>query len=133
MKIKALRTKKEPKEFVELNYHNGTWVVYTSELPNPQPVTATPELMKEYFTQQSTPLPVDINLDDYELVEFDVIERGVVGEEIRNRLVSILNLIALCELFLKDEEPEKKGTIKNLLKSEIKTSKICIKHLANMF
>lgn len=139
MKFKALRTIKEPKEFVEISFHKsdndpnaGVWIVYTGALPNPQPETATIELMKEYYAHQAVPLPPEINLDDYELVEFDCIESGVVGADIRNKVTPILNLIALCDIILKDEHPEKKEVIKNLLKKEMETSKICIKYLVKL-
>lgn len=139
MKFKALRTKREPKEFVEITFHrhdidpnNGTWVVYTGALPNPQPTTATPELMTEYYSHQAVPLPPEINLDDYELVEFDCIESGVVGADIRNKLTPLLNLIALCEIVLKGDHPEKQDVVKGLLRKEMETSKICIKYLVKL-
>jgi hypothetical protein len=131
MKCKALRTKKEPKEFIEIVNHGGTYVVYTHELPNPQPTTATMELMKAYYEQHS-PLPAEINLDDYELVELDIIESGIVGADIRNKLTPLLNLIALCGIVLKDEHPEKREVILRLLRKEMETSKICIKYLTNL-
>ena len=130
MKFKALRNI-ETKEFVEIVNHDGTYVVYTHELPNPQPMTATIELMKQYYDEYH-PLPPEINLDNYELVEFDCIESGVVGADIRNKLTPLLNLIALCGLLLKNEHPEKKDVLKNLLKKEMETSKICIKYLVKL-
>ncbi len=139
MKIKALRTKKEPREFVEICFHRsdknsekGTWVAYTGELPNSQPATATMELMKAYYEQQRVPLPSEINLDDYELVEFDVIESGVIGTDIRNKLTPFLNLIALIDIHLKDEHPEKKKVIENLIRKEIGTCKICARYLTKL-
>ena len=63
MKFKALRTKREPKEFVQIECYNGEYVVYTHDLPNPQPMTATMELMKAYYSQQKEPLPETINLE----------------------------------------------------------------------
>jgi hypothetical protein len=90
------------------------------------------ELMKIYYDQQKVPLPPEINLDDYEMIEFDCIESGVVGADIRNKVTPILNLIALCDIILKDEHPEKKEVIKSLLKKEMETSKICIKYLVKL-
>lgn len=139
MKIKALRTIKEPKEFVEICFHrgdddpnDGVWVAYTGALPNPQPETATMELMKEYYAKQAVPLPPEINLDDYELVEFDCIESGVVGADIRNKLTPILNLIALNKLLLEEDDQEKIEPLKRLIKKEMETSKICIKYLVKL-
>jgi len=139
MKFKALRTKEEPKEFVELCFHrndvdpnNGEWMIYSGELPNPQPATADLELMKAYYAQQAVPLPSEINLDNYELVEFDCIESGIVGAEIRNKLTPILNLIALNKLLLEEENPEKLKVLKGYIKKEMETSKICIKYLVKL-
>jgi hypothetical protein len=132
MKFKALRTKREPKEFVQIDYHNGEYVVYTHDLPNPQPMTATMELMKAYYDQQKEPLPDTINLDDYELIEMDCIESGVVGADIRNKLTPLLNLIALIDIYIKDEQPEKKSAIRSLIIKEMGTSKICIKYLVKL-
>lgn len=74
MKFKALRNKKT-KEFVEIQQFNGMNVVFTSELPNPQPMTATMDGLKEYFDKYS-PIP-DIDINDFELVTFDLIEESV--------------------------------------------------------
>lgn len=76
MKFKALRTKKDPKEFVFIEWMDGTPVLFTSSLPNPMPVTATIEGLKNYHRNYA-PLPNEINLDDFELVEFDASEIGV--------------------------------------------------------
>lgn len=68
MRFKALRTKKEPKEFVTIDDE-----LYTHALPNPMPMTATMDGIKEYFEKYS-PLPPEINLDDFELIEFELSE-----------------------------------------------------------
>lgn len=127
MKFKALR-KIETKEFVELQKVNGVDMVFISELPKLMANTATMEAVKVYYAKECP----TINLDDFELVEFDCIESGVVGADIRNKLTPLLNLIALCGLLLKDEHPEKKEVIKGLLKKEMETSKICIKYLVKL-
>lgn len=69
MKIKALR-KKDTKEFIQIIDDSGKAMVYTSELPNPQPMTADMESLTKYFDKYSD----QININDFELVEFDVIE-----------------------------------------------------------
>jgi hypothetical protein len=124
---------------VEICFHrsdddpnNGVWVAYTGALPNPQPETATMELMKEYYAKQAVPLQPEINLDDYELVEFDCIESGVVGADIRNKLTPILNLIALNKLLLDEDDQQKIEPLKRLIKKEMETSKICIKYLVKL-
>ena len=49
MKFKALRTITEPKEFVHIDTIDGTMLMYTCDLPRPQPLTATLENMREYY------------------------------------------------------------------------------------
>jgi hypothetical protein len=139
MKFKALRTKREPKEFVEICFHRsdvdpneGVWVVYTGELPNPQPMSADKELMKVYYGQQRMPLPEDINLDNYELVELDCFESGVIGADIRNKLTPSFNLIALLNLYFKETDESKKYVLKRTIKKEMARSKKNIKYIDNL-
>jgi len=74
MKIKALRTKTEPKEFIILDYNQSLNICFvgTSDIPNIQPETATLEGMVEYFGEKE----IDVDWDNIELVEFDLIESG---------------------------------------------------------
>ncbi len=132
MKFKALRTKREPKEFVLLNFQDGSFNVYTSELPNPQPMTATIEGMKEYFSKFSDDelLPEDFNLDDFELVEIEAYEADTVGADIRNKLSSPLNLAVMMERYL--EAPEKNEKLLELIKKEIEHTKNCVEYIANL-
>lgn len=139
MKFKALRTKREPKEFVEICFHRhdvdpnkGTWVVYTCDLPNPQPISADKELLKVYYDQQSVPLPPEINLDDYELVEFESFEINTVGADIRNKLTPSLNLVALIDIYFKEEDESKRYHLKRLIKTEMKNCKKNIKYISNL-
>jgi hypothetical protein len=139
MKFKALRTKREPKEFAQIDFHRsdvdpneGVWVVYTGELPNPQPETVTMDLMKAYYSQQIVPLPEEINLDDYELIELETFEVNSVGADIRNKLTPSLNLIALVDIYFKEEDEGKKYHLKRLIKTEMKNSKKNIKYIANL-
>jgi hypothetical protein len=73
MKFKALRTKKEPKEFILIDNIDGINVLFTQELPSPMPITVTMDNLKEYFENYNI-LPPEINLNDFELVTFEMIE-----------------------------------------------------------
>ena len=131
MKFKALRTKKEPKEFVTFQTFGDTTLMFTGELPNPQPLTATMELMKKYYKNQS-PLPDTFNFDDFELVEFEMYEADTVGADIRNKLSSPLNLVMMLELYFKEKDGEKKKSLEKLIKKEMKQSAVCINYLSNL-
>jgi hypothetical protein len=49
--------------------------MYTSDLPKPQPLTATLEAMKEYYKSKNyISLPDQMTLDDLEMVEFEIFE-----------------------------------------------------------
>ncbi len=73
MRFKALRTKREPKEFVTIEYIDGTNILFTHSLPNPMPMTATMKGLKEYFKKYS-PLPPEINFNDFELGVYEITE-----------------------------------------------------------
>src|ERR1035437_3902814 len=98
MKFKALRTKKEPKEFVTFQTFGDTTIMFTSNLPDPKPETATLEGLKEYYKKYS-PLPDELSLDDIEMTEFDLIESDVIGADIRNKLSPPKNLVNMLEIY----------------------------------
>jgi hypothetical protein len=131
MKFKALRTKREPKEFVHIDTIATTMILYTGELPKPQPLTATLEAMKDYY-RYDTPLPNNITLDDLELVEFEMFEADTVGADIRNKLTSCKNLVSLLKIYFKEEDEEMKEKIKEFIQKEMKNSENNINYIANL-
>lgn len=131
MKFKALRTKKEPKEFVELTNLNGTWMVFTSELPHPLSNVATIDKMKELF-EITCPLPDEINLDDYELVEFEMFEANTVGADIRNKLTPSLNLVSMLKRYFGDWSEDLKKEFLPYIKKEMEKSEENIKYISNL-
>ena len=131
MKFKALRTKREPKEFIYIDVIEKTMIIYTSELPKPQPLTATVELTKDYY-KDYVPLPDQMSFDDMEMVEFEMFEADTVGADIRNKLTPSLNLVALLEHYFKEEDETKKYYLKRFILKEMKNSKRNIKYLSNL-
>jgi hypothetical protein len=134
MKFKALRTKREPKEFVHIDTIATTMILYTGELPKPQPLTATLEAMKDYY-RYDTPLPNNITLDDLELVEFEMFEADTVGADIRNKLSSCKNLVALLEEYFSVNvvhASEERSKLVEFIKNEMARTKINIKYIANL-
>jgi len=136
MKFKALRKKEEPKEFVEIQDFGGMNVVFTSELPNPQPMTATMDLMKQVYEGK---FPPDFNFDDYELVEFEMYEADTVGADIRNKLSPPKNLVAMLEVFFTEPfEPRsdlqrmKQNDLIRFIKKEMIQTKESVKYLADL-
>jgi hypothetical protein len=124
MKVKALKNTKRD-EFIHLEDE----FVYTSSLPDLRPETATKELLIDYYKSHQVNIFSDIlNDKDVEMVELDIIESGVVGADIRNKLSPIKNLISMLE---SDENLNELDLYKHVLK-EIKQSKISIDYLKNL-
>lgn len=130
MRVKALRNK-NTKEFTHFVDFNKKIMVCTSEIPNIQPMTATIELMKKIYSKEKFFDNFD-DLDNFELVEFELIEVGEVGADIRNKLSPCKNLTELVKVFLDEEHPDKKNGLKKLIYEEIKQSKKSIKYLAGL-
>jgi len=135
MKAKALRYKKEFndfQEFVIIDEIGGEPMVFTSEIPRLQPETATLEDMRKYFDSDYYE-GLDIDFDKLELVEFDIIDSGVVGADIRNKLIPLLNLISLLNIYFNENNSVEKEAVKNLIKKEMKQSEKSIKYLTYLF
>lgn len=69
MKFKALRSKKTG-EFATIATYGGRYVIYTHDLPNPQPITATFEKLIDYYNRFDV-IVDGLNCDDYELVTLE--------------------------------------------------------------
>lgn len=130
MKVKALRFK-DTKEFVHIQEFGGKPSVFMSGLPNLQPETATLELMGKLM-EHDFYQGLDLDMDNVELVEFDLIERNTIGQDIRNKLSPYKNLVALIEVFLEEEDLIKKKKLKKFIRKEIVQSKKSVKYLAGL-
>jgi len=130
MKIKALVTKTEPREFVHIDVHENLnfCSVGTSNVPRAMPDTATMEGLMEYYESNN----IEIDLSEFELAEFHLFETNTVGADIRNKLSPYKNLIALIEIFLEETHPDKKAGLKELIYEELTQSKESIDYIANL-
>jgi len=124
MKFKALRTKREPKEFVHVT-DSG---IFTSEFPDIMTMQVTIDLLKTYFSKQS-----EVDFDDYELIEFEMFEVNTVGADIRNKLTPSLNLISLLNLYFNEIDNEKRKLLLGFIQKEMKQSKLSIEYLSKLF
>jgi len=135
MKVKALRYKKEFnkfQEFVHIEDMGAGPEVFTSALPKLQPESATLEDMKKMFEENDYYEGLELDFDKVELVEFELIETGVVGADIRNKLTPYNNLVALVRLYLNETNLEKQVMLKKFIWKELKQSKKSIKYIANL-
>ena len=135
MKVKALRYKKEFnhfQEFVLIEEYGGEPQVFTSEVPKLYPESATLEGLIEYMESNDYYEGLDLDWDKVELVEFELIETGEVGADIRNKLTPCNNLVALVKLYLNETNVDKQAMLKKFIWKEIKQSKKSIKYIANL-
>ena len=131
MKVKAIRDK-DTKEFIHLVTMGEKVMVCTGDLPSIHPLTATIELMKEIYPKEKVIDGGYNDFDNFELVEYDLIEAGEVGADIRNKLSPYNNLVALVELLLEEENCDKKIKLKKFIRKEIVQSKKSVKYLAGL-
>jgi hypothetical protein len=150
MRFKALRNK-ETKEFVEIQKFGGINVVFISELPNPQPLTATIDLMKQIYDGELSD-GIDFDFNDFELVEFEMNEVDstfAIGADIRNKLTPIQNLLALLKIYFTEssdksfeenkntiiikmlDDNKKQKLVRHIVK-EMEISGEVVKYLANL-
>lgn len=127
MKFKALRTKKEPKEFVIFQTFGDKTLMFTCDLPEPKPETATMEGLIGYYEKYS-PLPDEISLDNIEMAEFEMFEADTLSA----KLGSPLNLVLLLEIYFKETDKIKKKELEKIIKKEMKQSAVCINYLSNL-
>ena len=130
MKYKALRTKSEPKEFIhiELNKTLGIFEIYTSNIPNLQPTTATIEEMDELFKNDG----FDVDLSEFELVEFELVEKNTIGADIRNKLSPPLNLISIIRLYLDEPDTIKKSKLRSFIVKECENAERSIEYISKL-
>ena len=134
MKVKALRYK-DTKEFIHIESYGEEPMVCTSSIPNIQPETATLELMGKVMEADDFFEGLELDMDNVELVEFELIEKNTIGADIRNKLSSYKNLIGLLEEFFKDNvtyATDERKVIAGFIKKEMKQSKESIKYIANL-
>jgi hypothetical protein len=130
MKIKALVTKTEPREFVHIDVHENLNIcsVGTSSIPRAMMESATMEGLMEYYES----IDIEVDLSEFELVEFELVEKNTIGADIRNKLSPCLNLAEMVQAFLDEEHPDKKNGLKELIYDEIKQSKKSVEYIANL-
>jgi hypothetical protein len=142
MKLKALR-KKDTKEFADIQFDSETneILVYTCNHPFPLAETATTELFKQYYNEYvilKHPT-AKIDLDNFEVIEYDFFEAGEIGADIRNKLTPCTNLVSLLEVFftessepITDDQQHKRDNLIEFIKKEMDQAKKSHEYLANL-
>ena len=129
MKVKTLRFK-ESKEFIHI-MEDGS--VATSSIPDVLPDTASLEMLKKYYKISGQKVTVDF--DTIEVVEYDFIEAGEVGADIRNKLSPPLNLVQLLEEYFINlvHTNEKREKLTEFIKKEMKQTLVSVDYLKKLF
>lgn len=129
MKTKALRNKTTGKYLHYLVNRDEANELFPSNLPELLCESTTLEdLLEEY----KNAINFSTDTSEYELVEFDLIESGVIGDDIRNKLTPFKNLVASISLFLIEKSAGKKILMKGHIEKEIKQAKISLEYLTKI-
>jgi len=131
MKVKALRYK-DTKEFVQVEQLGEEPQVFTSDLPEVQPETATLELMKKIFEDEDYYEGLELDWERLELVEFDLIETGVVGADIRNKLSPPKGLVSMIRAYFNEKDAEKKTKLQKYIEAAMEQTEISVKYLSEL-
>lgn len=125
MKVKYL-VNKITGEFADIVNMGGCSMIFTSELPI-MPLNANCDNNKilKHLNETNS-----LDLSDYKIVVFDVIESDKIGADIRNKLSPIKNLTSLIDVIdsFSLEDPKFIRVIKN----ESKRCKKVVKYLSNL-
>lgn len=127
MKVKTLRFK-DTKEFVHI-LQGGQ--VATSAVPDILADTASIEALKNYY--EAFFPGKEIDYDNLEVVEFDFIEAGEVGADIRNKLSPPLNLVEMLEEYFNNPEVPDFQKLEKLIQAEMKQTKVSVEYLSKLF
>ena len=127
MKVKTLRLK-ETKEFIHI-LEGG--MVGTSDIPDILANTASIETLKLYY--ESFYPGKEINYDELEVVEYDFIDAGEVGADIRNKLSPPLNLVSLLEDYFNELTYDiDKEKAKEFIVKEMKQTLVSVEYLSKL-
>lgn len=126
MKVRTLRMKDGFKEFAMFDEEG---VLYTSETPQLLPPTATMEGLIKCQSEED----LDVDYEKLEIVEFDLIESGVVGADIRNKLSPPKTLVSLLEVYF-DNPPEgdKKDKLLKIIRKSMNETKKSVEYIAQV-
>jgi hypothetical protein len=128
MKVKTLRFK-DTKEFVHIleGGHMATAII-----PDILANTASIETLKKYY--ETIDPEREIDYDNLEVVEYDLMEVGVVGSDIRNKLSPPKNLVSLLEEYFDNRNPENYDSekLERLIRKEMNQTKVSIEYLAKL-
>lgn len=120
--MKTLR-RKDTKEFASM--HEGG--MFTHEHPYPLGDGATIEGIKEHCNEDE-----DIDWNQYEIIDIDYFESGVIGADIRNKLSPPKNLVSLLEVYFDYPEEVDKDKLLKFIRKEMNQTKISVEYISKL-
>lgn len=128
MKVKTLRSKSSGNYLhFTLDEHDDVIMVERS-LPDILQADVTLEGLLDHYAMTFPYL----DTTDFDVVELDLIETGVVGADIRNKLTPVKNLIATVEAYLNEKSSGKKIIMKGHIEKDIRQVRITIEYLTKL-
>jgi hypothetical protein len=127
MKLKTLRRKHENPEYREFASIAEWGGICTHQHPQPLGEGATIEGLKGVAIGCK-----DVNWDEYEIVEIDYHESGVIGADIRNKLSPMKGLVSLLEVYFDQPESVKRDKLLQYIRREMNQTKINVEYLAKL-
>jgi hypothetical protein len=134
MKVKALRSKSTGKflHFTQMKYEDTIFEegqMVESTLPELLESDITLEGLLDHYAMAYP----QIDTSDFELAEFDLIETGTVGADIRNKLSPFKNLIALIGVYMLEKSEGKKILMKGHINKDLKQARASLEYLTKLF
>jgi len=128
MKATTLRNKTTGKYLhFTLNQFDGV-IMVERNLPEILQADVTLEGLLDHYAMAFPCL----DTSEFEVVELDIIESGVLGADIRNKLTPFKNLIALVGVYLLEKSSGKKILMKGLLERDMKQARISLEYLTKL-
>lgn len=128
MKVKYLVHKKT-KAFLSFQEFDGKSCLFTSNLPHmPLNPEADNNDLKNYFSYHYP----ELSFEEYEILEFDLVESGSIGADIRNKLTPPNNLVAMLETYFTTTNKKTKKMLLEYIKTEMGNTKASVEYLKNL-
>lgn len=129
MKAKTLKNKTTGKYLhFTLDEHDDA-IMVERNLPEILQADITLEGLLDHYAMT---LPY-LDTSEFEVIELDIIESGVVGADIRNKLSPIKNLLAVIGIYFIEKSSGKKILLKGIIDKDIRQARISIEYLTKMF
>ena len=127
MKMKTLRRKHENPEYREFASLAEWGGICTHQHPQPLGEGATIEGLKGIAIGCK-----DVNWDEYEIVEIEYYESGVIGADIRNKLSPPKNLVNLLEVYFDDPNAVNLDKLLRIIRKEMNATKKSVEYIAQI-